>query len=132
MSFNVFTIESIESDTKGDVVLSFHSYLNAKIDFKCDEHGNNLAILKLKSESRSMDQMESIRAAIENMLNHQCYPDLRLCIPKCSCRITYDKIHHYDFSAYDDFYREFFESILQTANWSIVKLIPERLKQLEK
>lgn len=106
-------------------IITYNVIVDARVDVMCRKHGNCFNTIKIKAERRGIDLHEPVRLAIQDLLNHNYYPDLQFHMPRCNCDPKYFKTV-YDFSdIHDKAFRKLFEDLFTDSNWTILKLISD-------
>lgn len=97
--------------------------LTAKIEFRCNEHHNLFSTREIYTEHSGWDRNETVRIAIERMLNGKYDANESISgADLCKCNPYKDPIN-VDFSGLEPAWRLFFEGLFKESNWTILNTL---------
>jgi hypothetical protein len=118
---NRFYIETIDCEQAAfDIVVRYQVFIKAILEINCKWHGHKMQELIMTCEASGCSDTESVRKAIEMLLNHEYEPHFNFYMPKCECVPERGKIV-YDFSNLCEPFRQLFEDLFKDENWAYPK-----------
>lgn len=117
----VFKIEHIQQEPEWSTVAKWTTSVLAVVEKRCSGHGYLQASLKMEAIGTAKDQNESVRRAVQRLLNHDYYPEMEIDRLKCNCAEPWGKVV-YDFSTLQHPWKSLFEDLFKDASWQPPKL----------